>query len=111
MRIYFLLWRKKWKVNESDVSESNVQCLSESVGNVKGLSKESQSVMGDSVTLDPIDVNDQDPSKFENIKRNLEDVYDVDAVDSSSTKRRNSPGNVEINNSIKLDLITPKIEK
>ncbi|XP_021987040.1 replication protein A 70 kDa DNA-binding subunit C-like [Helianthus annuus] len=78
---------------DSDVSESNVQCLSESVGNVKGLSKESQSVMGDSVTLDPIDVNDQDPSKFENIKRNLEDVYDVDAVDSSSTKRRNSPGN------------------
>ncbi|KAJ0591387.1 putative nucleic acid-binding protein [Helianthus annuus] len=97
--------------SKSDVSESNVQCLSESVGNVKGLSKESQSVMGDSVTLDPIDVNDQDPSKFENIKRNLEDVYDVDAVDSSSTKRRNSPGNVEINNSIKLDLITPKIEK
>ncbi|XP_022023928.1 uncharacterized protein LOC110924201 [Helianthus annuus] len=102
---------KKWKVNESDVSESNVQCLSNSVGNVKGLSKESQSVMGDSVTPDPLDGNDQDPSKFENIKRNLEDVYDVDAVDSSSTKRRNSPGNVEINNSDNLDLITPKIEK
>ncbi|XP_022003500.1 uncharacterized protein LOC110900954 [Helianthus annuus] len=65
---------KKWKINESDVSESNVQCLSDSVGNVKSLSKESQSVMGDSVTPDPIDVNEQDPSKFENIKRNLEDV-------------------------------------
>ncbi|XP_035842174.1 replication protein A 70 kDa DNA-binding subunit C-like [Helianthus annuus] len=63
---------KKWKVNESDVSESNVQCLSDSVGNVKGLGKESQSVMGDSVTPDPIDGSDQDPTKFENIKRNLE---------------------------------------
>ncbi|XP_035845382.1 uncharacterized protein LOC118491597 [Helianthus annuus] len=90
---------KKWKLNESDLSESNVQSLSDSVGNVKGLGKfqESQSVMGDSVTPDPIDGSDQDATKFENIKRNLEDVYDVDAVDSSSTKRRNSPGKVEIN--------------
>ncbi|XP_021984674.1 uncharacterized protein LOC110880459 [Helianthus annuus] len=31
----------KWKINESDLSESNVQCLSDSVGNVKCLSKES----------------------------------------------------------------------
>ncbi|KAJ0500482.1 putative nucleic acid-binding protein [Helianthus annuus] len=102
---------KKWKVNESDFSESNVQSLSDSVGNVKGLGKESQSVMGDSVTPDPIDGSDQEATKFENIKRNLEDVYDVDAVDSSSTKRRNSPGKVEINDAVGLDLLTPKIEK
>ncbi|KAJ0745109.1 putative replication protein A, OB [Helianthus annuus] len=104
---------KKWKLNESDFSESNLQSLSDSVGNVKGLGKfqESQSVMGDSVTPDPIDGSDQDATKFENIKRNLEDVYDVDAVDSSSTKRRNSPGKVEINDAVGLDLLTPKIEK
>ncbi|XP_035837094.1 uncharacterized protein LOC110881055 [Helianthus annuus] len=104
---------KKWKVNESDFSVSNVQSLSDSVGNVKGLGKfqESQSVMGDSVTPDPIDGSDQEATKFDNIKRNLEDVYDVDAVDSSSTKRRNSPGKVEINDAVGLDLLTPKIEK
>ncbi|MFS7961606.1 hypothetical protein Hanom_Chr08g00717101 [Helianthus anomalus] len=61
----------KWKINDSDMSESNVQCLSDSVGNVKCFSKESQSVIGDSVTPDNFDVNDQDQSKFENIKRNL----------------------------------------
>ncbi|XP_022025032.1 uncharacterized protein LOC110925382 [Helianthus annuus] len=95
----------------SDLSESNVQCLSDSVGNVKCLSKESRSVIGDSVTPDHFDVNDQDQSKFENIKRNLQDVYDVDAVDSSSAKRRNNPGNVQVNDVVKLDLITPKLEK
>ncbi|XP_021980143.2 uncharacterized protein LOC110876273 [Helianthus annuus] len=101
----------KWKINDSDMSESNVQCLSDSVGNVKCFSKESQSVIGDSVTPDNFDVNDQDQSKFDNIKRNLQDVYDVDAVQSSSTKRRNSPGNEKVNDAVNLDLITPKLEK
>ncbi|MFS7905422.1 hypothetical protein Hanom_Chr01g00047481 [Helianthus anomalus] len=72
---------------------------------------ESQSVIGDSVTPDNFDVNDQDQSKFGNIKRNLQDVYDVDAVQSSSTKRRNSPGNEKVNDAVNLDLITPKLEK
>ncbi|MFS7970925.1 hypothetical protein Hanom_Chr09g00826641 [Helianthus anomalus] len=72
---------------------------------------ESQSVIGDSVTPDNFDVNDQDQSKFDNIKRNLQDVYDVDVVQSSSTKRRNSPGNEKVNDHVKLDLITPKLEK
>ncbi|KAM0023582.1 putative nucleic acid-binding, replication factor A [Helianthus debilis subsp. tardiflorus] len=101
----------KWKINDSDMSDSNVQCLSDSVGNVKCCSKGSQSVIGDSVTPDNFDVNDQDQSKFENIKRNLQDVYDVDAVQSSSTKRRNSPGNDILNDDVNLDLITPKLEK
>ncbi|MFS7913055.1 hypothetical protein Hanom_Chr02g00137211 [Helianthus anomalus] len=65
----------------------------------------------DSVTQNNFDVNDQDQSKFENIKHNLQDVYDVDVVQSSSTKRRNSPVNEKVNDVVNLDLITPKLEK
>ncbi|XP_022024931.1 replication protein A 70 kDa DNA-binding subunit C-like [Helianthus annuus] len=101
----------KWKINEFDQSESNVQSLSDSVGNVKFISKESHSVIGDNVTPEHVDVTDHGQSKLENIKRNLQEVYDVDAVDSSSTKRPNIPGNVEIKDVIKFDLITPKLEK
>ncbi|MFS8023679.1 hypothetical protein Hanom_Chr16g01454301 [Helianthus anomalus] len=72
---------------------------------------ESHSVIGDNVTPEHVDVTDHGQSKLENIKRNLQEVYDVDAVDSSSTKRRNIPGSVEIKDVIKLDLITPKLEK
>ncbi|XP_021986580.1 replication protein A 70 kDa DNA-binding subunit A-like [Helianthus annuus] len=102
---------KKWKINEFDQSESNVQSLSDSVGNVKFISKESHSVIGDNVIPEHVDVTDHGQSKLENIKRNLQEVYDVDAVDSSSTKRPNIPGNVEIKDVIKFDLITPKLEK
>ncbi|KAF5772222.1 putative nucleic acid-binding, replication factor A [Helianthus annuus] len=102
---------KKWKINEVDQSESNVQSLSDSVSNVKFISKESQSVIGDNVTPEHVDVTDHGQSKLENVKRNLQEVYDVDAVDSSSTKRPNIPGDVEIKDAIKFDLITPKLEK
>ncbi|KAJ0872669.1 hypothetical protein HanRHA438_Chr11g0526431 [Helianthus annuus] len=102
---------KKWKINEVDQSESNVQSLSDSVSNVKFISKESQSVIGDNVTQEHVDVSDHGQSKLENVKRNLQEVYDVDAVDSSSTKRPNIPGDVEIKDAIKFDLITPKLEK
>ncbi|MFS7992711.1 putative nucleic acid-binding, replication factor A [Helianthus anomalus] len=102
---------KKWKINEVDQSESNVQSLSDSVSNVKFISKESQSVIGDNVTPEHVDVADHGQSKLENVKRNLQEVYDVDAVDSSSSKRPNIPGDVEIKDAIKFDLITPKLEK
>ncbi|KAJ0790629.1 putative nucleic acid-binding, replication factor A [Helianthus annuus] len=93
---------KKWKINEVDQSESNVQSLSDS---------ESQSVIGDNVTPEHVDTADHGQSKLENVKRNLQEVYDVDAVDSSSSKRPNIPGDVEIKDAIKFDLITPKLEK
>ncbi|KAJ0745888.1 putative nucleic acid-binding, replication factor A [Helianthus annuus] len=102
---------KKWKINELDQSESNVQSLSDSVSNVKFISKESQSVIGDNVTPEHVDVTDHGQSKLENVKRNLQELYDVDAVDSSSTKCPNIPGDVEIKDAIKFDFITPKLEK
>ncbi|XP_021975275.1 uncharacterized protein LOC110870399 [Helianthus annuus] len=109
----------KWKINESDLSELNVQCFSDSVGNINVY--HSFQIWYRGVTICDrrqfmpdhyhFDVNDQDRSKFKNIKHNLQDVYDVDAVDSSSTKRRNSPRNDQVNDVVKLDLITPKLEK
>ncbi|XP_022026916.2 uncharacterized protein LOC110927872 [Helianthus annuus] len=103
----------KFKIHQDDQSESSGVHLSEIQSVPCEVSKDEVSYTGDNETSvsNVMKSNQKSPSSSE-VKRNLHEVYDVDnTVGSSSTKRRVSDENHEVQDSDSLKLLIPKIEK